>query len=57
MTNQIISDSDLTHDLIFEWFENIPNDVKWIIGDESDFEENEFNTVEIIHFTTFVPIY
>lgn len=43
MTDQIIDESNLTHDFIFELFESIPSDTESIIGDESDFEE-ENNT-------------
>lgn len=34
MTDQIIDDSDLTHDLIFELFKSIPSDIELIISDD-----------------------
>jgi len=47
MTDEKIGEKDLTHDLIFQLFESIPSDDESIIGDESDFEEDDYTAIEV----------
>lgn len=42
--------SDLTHDLIFDLFRSIQSDTELIIGNESDFEEDNNTFILVLQF-------
>lgn len=41
MADEYIYEKNLAHDLIFQILKNIRSDDEWIIGEESDFDEDE----------------
>lgn len=55
--NDKINIDDLSHDELFEIFESIPSDCESIIGDESDFEEDVTDVVEVFNIFIFIFIF
>lgn len=49
MDHKLINIDQLTHDDLFELFESIPSDQESILGDESDFEEDITDILEVFY--------